>query len=654
MTDIPAPMESESPSLLNTVPTATLPELSDTDVTHRPGQFLVQRTSIKDIYDQEIAVHGYFIKAPPGSDEKTVEDHKKADFARWIALRIARQNRYGAEYIQKLEDSDTLQKYYRASARDQNVKGIHQMLQDTDVASTVKRIEQAQREVRNEVEKRISLGQSLQLANMKPIAKPIPHELFDQHAKAYVAQGFNVFVEQSDEAINAADLVYQRLKQRAEAAREFVALGMQRPEYREGVDENTDVAVREMFVTDAITAAQAMTEFEKYQNIHLRDDGNWGRFVGYNAASFSDRMGRESLGRLKRLDELTILDSVVIESILREKKEQTLATLLTSEIVECVVFTPPLANLVLQRPLPRVMPFSELYAVYAATLRILIRSDVAPTFREVRQKRKARADKLDAAGAEPVVHGKASGDRKRSMQADYSSTECLRGYQDMRSHARSVFLSTVKRNLDDYSADGAEDRVKVFYQSLYNVAKDYCVDVLNSMEGGILLYLHEYVSPKERKTLSTPLEFPPGSLVSPDTIENVLNNIRDFTERRVTLAGAAAMVTEITYEEFEAIPPATVPATKTISLPVVAEEDINEKVDSSSPCSPTYEQMQKFLVFNVGMLRTKQQDLQTNLEMFEYELKMKHERELKRRRQSSEVGKKHNKTKTKISAPIGK
>jgi len=607
-----------------------------------PGQLQVQHTTVGEQYDNHIKENGYFIAPPADADEATREEHRKADFRRWFSLRMARFSGSNRKYIEKLEEADTIAKLAVAVQRNQNVLSINDMVKKQGIDGFVQTIESAEQSTRAEAEKRLELAKSMDMLS----GKAIPRGLISEEKLKDLGKHYNVYLRVEETAINEADERYLRLRANAEQARAFMQLGMQRPEYKDGIDESTSVAVRAKFEEDALAAASAMVAFENYQNLRTRDDGAWARHTRTDLKLFSDRMERESQGRLQRIDGVTLLDPVRLESIRREQQESVLATLLATEVFDLPVFTPRLASLVSQKPFPRTMPFTELFALYTSVLNVLVHSDMAPSAKDLAQANKERDKKLRKAGAKKLRS-------KRPLNREsYSASQCHHMFLEMRAHTRSVVAARLSKALQWYAEldreaenaafwreqdgerpehdPGAETRwEEIFYQEVYSAIEDYTVDILNAYEGGIILYLQDYVLKKEREYLSTPPELPKSSHMHPELPSKMRGTNAFLLEERAKMLGAK--------KKPESLPP--------------VDKIADKKVMPHKPWSPTYAQLAQFMQFFGAMQTPGKKSLAASVRKFEEALRAKDAREAARQKKLAQEDK-SSVPGTKVNAPV--
>ena len=588
-----------------------------------PGQLQVKHTTVGDQYDEHVKENGYFIAPPADADEATRQEYRKADFRRWFSLRMARFSGSSRKYIEKLEEADTIAKLTAAVQRNQNVLSINDMVKREGIDGFVQTIESVEQDTQAEAENRLQLAKAMGMIS----EQAIPRGTISKEKLKDLAKHYNVYLRVDEAAINEEDERYRRLRANAEQARAFMQLGMQRAEYKDGIDQSTALEVRAKFETDALAAASAMVAFENYRDLRTRNDGAWARHTRTDLKEFSDRMQRESQGRLMRIDGVTLLDPVRLKSVQLEQQERVMATLFATEVFDLPVFTPRLASVVAQQPFPRTLPFTELFTLYTSVLNVLVHSDMAPSAKELEKANKERDEKLRKAGAKKLR-------AKRPMNREsYSASQCHRMFLEMRAHTRSVMAGRLSKALEWYAgldreaenaafwrAQGeerpehdtdAETRwEEIFYQEVYSAIEDYAVDILNAYEGGIILYLQDYVLKKERVYLSTPPELPNGGHMHPDLPGKLRETNAFFAEEREKMLDAAK---------------------KPRSLPSAAKI-ADKKVMPHKPWSPTYAQMEQFLRFFGAMQNSGKKNVAASVRKFEEALRTKDAREAARQK----------------------
>lgn len=602
-----------------------------------PDSLKISRVEIPigEAYDDETAVDGPFIKAPEGTtDEAELTRYRNADFRRWISLRQARWSNLDQDYIKKLETADTIEKLDIACRPNRDVYTLNELIKKEGENGVIGQIESAQKHLVNAAETRIALADK-SAASSSLTREPMTAAHVVAVAKA---NGLNLYVreevgqeEQTEE--------YKRLKANAEQAERFVKYGMQREDYDEGITESTPEAVKVKFTQDLLVAATAMRRFEEYKNDTTRS-GEWMKHQSFKAKAFSDNVAKHTSDTYKRLDQLTVLDSIIIKTKIDENAQKLLAVLMFTEFTETVVFTSRVAKFVMQQPLPQTMQYSTLYNILSAALGILVKSDVAPSQEELDKKRKEENDMLAAAGATPLKKKKKNKTKKLAPRLDsaYSREECHDAMLGFIAHARDVFinqftglctwyntLNVEAENIGYYKKlgipqpdvdVGAATRWQIyFYTCLYGIIQDYCVDRLNALEGSIILFLHEYIPKDQREYLSTVAKLPDNSHVHEGLAEATTPFRNSLRMQRAKYAAEA--------KEHSGRADAPVP-------PIPAEL-IDEQVDPKRNWSPTYRELQEFMRFFSSVAKSDRSQMRDSLRKFERALSKRDAEEEARR-----------------------
>jgi len=581
----------------------------------------VQKTA-GEWYEEELAKNGPFIKPPDDADDETRRRYREADFRRWMSLRMALASGHDKKYISRLRAADTIEKLNAARSRDQAVMSINDLVKREGVDGFIAKLEQAQGAAAEAAAERLKLAATTKALATAEQNDAIPRRPMTAEEVAALGKSFNVYVREDNMAADETDEVYQDLRAKAEQARAFIQLGMPRVEYADGVDAETDVAVREKFETDALVAASTLLRFEKWQDKRTRNDSVWSRQVSVDLGEFSDRMQRESHGTKDRLDDLSLLDGIVIQSKIEESKEKVFATLVFLEVFEVPVYTSRLLNIILQRPLPRTMPFTEAYAVYTAAFGVLMSSDVVDSHNKVTKNRKAKNAELRAAGFKKLTPA------VKDNRDDYSRVECHRAVLEFRQHARACFAVRVQNLLrwyveldkahedDVYWRESDEPRPEVdtgaatrweivFYQNLYFAVQDHCVDILNALEGGILLLLHKFILKKERQYLSTQPAVPPVNIMHADMPDKLIQMSAALSEKRRQFATKKRK------------------KSSRMRLPEIPQSGLGAKVDPLQSWAPTFGEMRDFLEFFAEVAGADQKAMRDDLRKFEAQLRQK-------------------------------
>ena len=588
--------------------------------------------TVGDMYNEDIADNGPFIKPPEGADAELVQKHREADFRRWMSIRMARSmGNDNGDYFEKLLLANTIEKLNRAQSSDPKIKGIDDLMKNEGTRRTIEMIESSQAGVQEEFESRIAKFQAAGGTVSERV--DVPRRPMTLAEVTKLTKKYNVLVRQALHEINEGDEKYKLLRQNADAARKFVELGMQRPEYNEGIDENTDAETREKFERDALVAADAILKFEEWRDPRTRPDGACYRQVSVDIKEFSDRMVRESQGLLKPIKDFFMLDDYVIQTRIEQTRETLFAALLFTEIVEVPVFTSRLMNIVCGQPLARVIRFTDAYKVYTASIHVLLHSDVAPEHDEIVQQRAKKMRTMKRAGVKVLKP-------KSKQNVDkYSKRECLRALQEQRLESRRRFVQEVKALIDWFTdldraaedaaywesmpdqerpdvAVGAATRWEiVFYQRLLECIRAHCVDILVAQEGCILLLLQDYIPKKELYYLSTPLKEPPESLMHPDFPALIREGNEGFGAKRrqfYETQRAAGKVRELGFAD-------------------IPEDGLSVPVKSGASWAPTFGQLQGFLKFFGSVLSVDQSDLKQHLKEFEKHMR---DKELQQKREN--------------------
>lgn len=574
-----------------------------------------------DAYNDYVAENGYFMKPPEGATDAVVKKFRDADLKRWFALRVAISSQGDPDYIKSIEQADTPEKLRMARTTDPGVLGINDLVDREGAEALEKLTGTADSALIETARKRMKMAQQLSTMDFVKEEGPMTKERVLELAKEHRA---NVFLVTSEEEINERDETYQRLKDNAEQARAFAQLGMQRKEYKEGIDEDTPEEVKQQFLDHALASASAMQKFEAYQDLQTRPDGQCTRKMRCDVEKFSARMQRESNGIALRLDNVQFLDAVVTGTKLEEKKEQLYATLLMIEQLEGPVYTPRLFTLLKRRNAYRAMPFSEIFSYYSVVLNILVQSDVAPSAKEAHAIRAEEVRKHKAAGIKKLKRPEELTNRDL-----YSREECRKIFFELREHARKVFLNKVESALlwfNELDQDEANKSLweskgqsappvdkeassrwtKAFYFQIYQVMTDYRVDLLNAYEGAILLFLHKYILKKERAYLSTRLESVDPGLVHEQMVEKMQEENDRFESGRKFVQNITCFETAKRFPE----------------LP---ESEMYKSVHPDQPWSPTFGQIKKFVEFFDSLRSVKQKELAEALKVLSETLKKKDE-----------------------------
>lgn len=516
--------------------------------------------TFREIYDAELADKGPVMVPPNDADEDTQKQFAEADYQRWIALRMAVASKANYEYIEKLEKASTPQELAEAQRHDHTVLGMTEMLKDPNYRKQILENADLQREIQE-----YANGRTLSLNDLKDlyasltvnknqkqqertldVAPIVPDRAITKNEVAELRKKLNVFVRAEQEALDTEDPEFVRLRNNAEQADSFVRTGMAlRKETEDGITEETDDAIKQRFLDDAIAASSAMLAFQEYRdNPQTRDDGRHDIMTRVDLNALGKRMRKQTGNLLESIEFCGLCDSTRVRSKIIEQRRMCLNTLAALPICDMPVYTPRLFSVILGgEAVPRAMSFSEVYAGYVAFVHMARASDLLGTSRERNRKIRKRNKEMKKAKGVKLIKAKKFYDTLPTRQTVFQTFEKHRlearkimeeNLADLFDHYESIGPEGVLERIDEAPENVQSPYHDSLYAEVYRLMHEHCVEILNTFEMTIVQYLARYLVGNEFYELCTRNEMVCDSVLHPDYWPILENMNQSLTSLRLS------------------------------------------------------------------------------------------------------------------------
>ena len=349
-----------------------------------------------------------------------------------------------------------------------------------------------------------------------------------------------------------------------------VESGLQASEMlNDGVNEQSSALVKQHFNEVISASAYAMNEYRRSLDVITRRDGDQTVGVRIDLGEYYKGL-KERRIPYRDLRELSRFNSFQLRQVIGVISDGVKEVLVVRELLDCAVYTPRLAALIVDQSLPRVIEFSRLYEVYFAALQLLQQVTRLPTQREVDHEENAFHAQFERAIAGHAVTRISDGPNQHSRSEPWRQ---MRTTKEMVEESTSRMLITARdtlfarvRELSDWyrletryhNGDMKPTEVNNlqyepyykretyaefpdiiaynYYRELWRANQTFCISLLHSYEASILLYLQDYLPKEEAEVWRTrdilPLDGNDAVVCPAVTVDNLHSNNDRLTEWR--------------------------------------------------------------------------------------------------------------------------
>lgn len=467
---------------------------------------------------------------------RQIEDDEEADLRIFTAISIYKSTGNNADITNQLQKIKTKAEYDAFfQKRNVEVEGIHHLLdmqekkalQDGTPLQNPLENEKFKEHVRLMVEQMEKVGMLEDAPNYKLEENTVEARV--KKIRELQAQGYDIDVSNmSDELRKQLEMPnsaseYKNLVDQSKKIEEALKEGFQTSNTVNPADPQQAEALAQQIEGAALIKKRVLDNQNPILRCQRTADGKTSELAYYLAAKdFSDLVHKLNI-HSNRLDLVAPVEPVVADKAMSDVLRNCFVTDLMSNRLDALVHPSKLYLYLTGVSHPKMVLFSDVRIFYAGMKKFYSETNMRPAEKTLSSKLKTDREemkkKMESLGLSAVISQKPVPDAHLETHSKERITVVL---NVGRERAELEYNSTVQRIIEQ-TAPNDEEATKKCLKEIYDAQRIHCIQLLNSFELALLLYLEDYIPFQMRADLMTDASEGCACCVPKDAVENINN-----------------------------------------------------------------------------------------------------------------------------------